>query len=682
MPTRVDATVDTVIKSPFSIFPAVMKPTTPIKKYSEITTTPVGRNDGSRVQKPPFGPTYSDELRRVVNDNTQSAITEDGGNGYILSHLTRLPLHVLGTASHAHSIRGNQDTGSVSKLSPDEQEQHVDIPAGRGYTPCAPQHSSRRITDKPSKVVKLSMRRRGAHASANPRNIAGVAEPARPNASKRPIASSSGGGPSEEDLFYLLIHRQRQRKDVETCLMTSYKELEDANAQLSQQNQQYKSQLDAGRERQNQQSSELISQKAALEDFKARFSKLKTFVNGLGSDYKCLREEADKIKSSQQALSKDKEDVNRDVQAVRTASSAVEHSLRSTSSQLVNVRASVAPLDQMLHDTQETLRIERGILSKEQRRTQRLETYLVQVASTQNRFSIALQDEQKAMLKQLNLVTKKVTAVQDATESEPPPLKLPGLGECLRLVKAIHNADRVEPADIAIVAEAVTTLSQRLVRYLYSHKLANCLSGSLKSYQKSSIEAVQAASESNVSIGNQLVTHITTLLESFRPTPVKEQQFNDLREEKIRLEEQLKSSDDLMREVRGSKLSAEARETHLRKTADSLIGEMRELRDRSTVIQKVPPSIDEREMISTWLLKYNSANDLLKVAQDRIRLRENDIRKREETIETMKKQWQRFEAERVPTLQSLKQAEGSQPLDEHTSGVLKEKVSSFFKHRK
>ncbi len=187
---------------------------------------------------------------------------------------------------------------------------------------------------------------------------------------------------------------------------------------------------------------------------------------------------------------------------------------------------------------------------------------------------------------------------------------------------------------------------------------------------------MQAGGGSNVNLGNQLATHTTTLLESFHATPVQEQQFNDLREEKVRLEEQLRSSGELMREIREGKTAAEARETHLRKTADSLMGEMNELRNKSMIMQKIPPPIDERQMISTWQLKYNAAHELLTVAEDRVSLRENEVRKREETIETLKGQLQEIEAERDAAIQSLKETEESQSTNEHTSGVLEQKVSN------
>ena len=89
------------------------------------------------------------------------------------------------------------------------------------------------------------------------------------------ISLSYGSGPSEEDLYYLLMHRQRQRKEEVGRMTTRYKQLEAAHAFLSQQNKSYRSQLDAEHALQETRMSGISNEKAAMEEFKSRFAKLK-----------------------------------------------------------------------------------------------------------------------------------------------------------------------------------------------------------------------------------------------------------------------------------------------------------------------------------------------------------------------------------------------------------------------
>ena len=479
-PSPAAANADTDIQSPLSIMPVKTAPIMTNQKHSQTTRNPVHRRLGTRVPKQTaaliptsFQPLNlpSGELREAIQENTAAPKAERNGDSHITEPPTNDLIQRLESVCDTKALDDDQASAATSEFSHGAQELHVGQEETRPvelHIPHTSPQARRPVAEKPSKVVKPTIRPKSTHIPSEPRNSFDIARFNPPVALNGTVAPPSGGGPSEEDLFYLLMHRQRQRKDVETRLMARYKQLEDSNARLNIQNRQYKSQLDAGRACQDKSSSELSNQKAALEDFKARFSKLKSFVNGLSNDYHGLRQEADKIKSSQQALSIEKEDVNRELQAMRTASTTAERSLRSISAHMGNIRADVAPLEQSLHDTQVTLRVERSLLLKEQRKIQRLETYLVQVASTQNRYSVAIQDEQKVMLEQLRLITKKITTVQDVTSAEPQPLDLPGLNECLKIVKVLHDADRVAPADITKVADAVTTLSHRSVPSLQS----------------------------------------------------------------------------------------------------------------------------------------------------------------------------------------------------------------------
>lgn len=326
-------------------------------------------------------------------------------------------------------------------------------------TPRTPQREGHPAAEKSFKVSKAPIRSNSVSAPAGRVNSATdhIAAP------ENRALQQSGGGPSEEDLLYLLMYQQRQRTETGNQLRTRCKVLHAANANLTQQNQQYQSRIEAELATQQTNSANLSSQKAALDDFKARFSKLKAFVNGLGKDYKSLREQGDKIKSSQQALVKEKVLFDKELQAVRTASTTAEQSVRSILLQTATVKSEVVPLEQSLHNSEEMLKTERGLRLEEQRRAQRLETHVVQLSNSQNRHNSKIQDKQMGILKQLSLITKKVTAVERITSTEPQSPHLPGLDECVSILKRLEDTDRVVPADVTKVTDAVTTLSQRLV---------------------------------------------------------------------------------------------------------------------------------------------------------------------------------------------------------------------------
>jgi hypothetical protein len=325
-----------------------------------------------------------------------------------------------------------------------------------------PRTNARRAVENPMRVCKVAATPQRA---LQPATLVGqqVTELQHVTAvSNGPIAPSRDTLPSEEDLFYLLMHRQRQRKDAEARIIVRQKQLETANARLGHQNENLQRQLSVACTTRDQSAAEASLQKAAMEDFKARFQKLKGFVNGLINDYSALRQQADQMRNSQQSLINEKEHLYCELQGFQIASAASERAMS-------NIVSTVAKVRQGIVDSKKALEGESHLLSKEQKKNKRLETYLLQVATTQNQYSLAIQNEQKAILDQLRDITSKIHIVEKATTAEPQPLQLPGLDECVRMLTKLHDADRVVPADINQVTDAVRTLSQRLLLYSNSN---------------------------------------------------------------------------------------------------------------------------------------------------------------------------------------------------------------------
>ena len=269
--------------------------------------------------------------------------------------------------------------------------------------------------------------------------------------------------PSEEDLLYLLMHRRRQRKDVDTKVIARHKQLETANAHLSQQNQNLQRQLVAASTGGGNSAAEASLQRGALNEFKTRFQKLKIFVNGLGNDYGALQQLAEQMKQSQQRLFNEKEELYRDLEDCHNASAASERSMSNIASGVAKVRETIIPLERSELDAKKALEGESRLLSRAQHENKRLEADLLQLATTQNRYSSAIQDEQRETLDLLKGLIRKIDVVEKATTIEPQPLQLPVLDECKRKLTVLLDADRVVPADLTNIADAVSTLSRRFV---------------------------------------------------------------------------------------------------------------------------------------------------------------------------------------------------------------------------
>jgi chromosome segregation ATPase len=196
----------------------------------------------------------------------------------------------------------------------------------------------------------------------------------------------------------------------------------------------------------------------------------------------------------------------------------------------------------------------------------------------------------------------------------------------------------------------------------------------LSSHRKSLDESIQAAGDDQIKLGNQVVVQVTTLLESFRATSVEKEQFSNLREDKVRLEEQLKSSENVVQEIRDSRTSADTRESHLRNITDSLLNELKTLRSQPLADHKHRPQVDERDMISTWQMKYTTISQRLTDSEARLNRREKEIRQGKEDVEKLSGQLERVQAERDIAVQALSEAEGRRSADQSEIGKLQQMV--------
>src|SRR5271154_2109021 len=365
-------------RSPLNIMPIEHKGNAPSEKYSQNVHHPVQAINVpllfSEAASPPVACGRTNLLPPTAGQTDVSMKeTQNCSTLAIEPPATpRLPPHVrhhLLNVSQQRTVREvdppsseriqlavSKEGKSVSNLTEEA------LGSGASHTP---RTNARRAVEKPMRVCKVVATPQRA---LQPATLVGqqVAELRHVTAvSNGPIAPCRDTLPSEEDLFYLLMHRQRQRKDAETRVMGRQRQLETANARLGQQNENFQRQLSVACASRDQSATEASLQKVAMEDFKARFQKLKGFVNGLINDYGALRQQADQMKNSQQSLINEKEYLYRELQGFQIASAASERTMSNIVSTVAKVRQSMGPLEQSLVDSKKTLEGESRLLSKE-----------------------------------------------------------------------------------------------------------------------------------------------------------------------------------------------------------------------------------------------------------------------------------------------------------------------------
>ena len=194
---------------------------------------------------------------------------------------------------------------------------------------------------------------------------------------------------------------------------------------------------------------------------------------------------------------------------------------------------------------------------------------------------------------------------------------------------------------------------------------------SLKQQHEIMDEGFQTLNRSELERKNELITQITTVQERLRTNEVTEDQLSNLREDKIRLEEQLKSRTDVDYEVRDAKASAEAREQHLRETVENLMSEVSQIRKdpSSTEIRKLES--DHRETIRQWEMRWNKATSSEALNKHMADLSEREVHKLEEERSKLMDQLDTTRTEFRATFQTMQ-------ADKDELFALKERIANEY----
>jgi chromosome segregation ATPase len=133
----------------------------------------------------------------------------------------------------------------------------------------------------------------------------------------------------------------------------------------------------------------------------------------------------------------------------------------------------------------------------------------------------------------------------------------------------------------------------------------------------------------------------------------------------------------MRREIRDGRTSADARENHLRSATDSLLNQLKTLQSQAIPVHKPSPQMDERDMIGTWRLKYTNISQQLTSSEERVSIREKEIRQSEEKVRKLTEKLEEAQAERNAAVQALNEAKVRDCAREGEIGKLQQKVRGF-----
>jgi archaellum component FlaC len=277
----------------------------------------------------------------------------------------------------------------------------------------------------------------------------------------RPFGVSTPRVPSEEDLYFLLLHRFRQRVQADKELTAEKCQLEIKNAKLSETVEEYQQQLNASRASAYEQESQLKKQKADIDDIKNRYPKIKDFMTGVYEDHKGLKSKVDSMKQDKQVLQDERKHIQHAVDEAKNATSLSSRAMAKIRTDLAKLRHETAALEIALHNTKLQLRNEQSLLAQERQRNMKFENHIAEIVRKHNSFSFTVEQGQQHLLNALKGIRERLGDLEtgQAVAEEPP--SLPALDQCVEMLTSLTQVETASPADVTDMIQAIQGLTER-----------------------------------------------------------------------------------------------------------------------------------------------------------------------------------------------------------------------------
>ncbi|PGH13095.1 hypothetical protein AJ80_06467 [Polytolypa hystricis UAMH7299] len=284
----------------------------------------------------------------------------------------------------------------------------------------------------------------------------GAAIPGNP---KPPI---TGTQPSEEDLFYLLIRKLKQRDAVDAANTALKERLENQILDVTQENEALHFQLKEAGARCDKKEAELNDQRKLVERWKIKFTKLRNLMGDFGNNFEDLRKDGQRLKSEQAYLAEQSRHIREDIGRLGEDTDRIRKHWSQYKSSVSGIQYEVGSLEQSLI-VAETKSSERDrVILQQKNQVATLENYIRTYASRQQKQGHLLQQNQLEALSKMGSIQELLEESREAVNSLLKAEISPKIDSCLGLLKLLDQKNWAKPAELAEVAGSIRGLSLQL----------------------------------------------------------------------------------------------------------------------------------------------------------------------------------------------------------------------------
>ncbi|KAF7505224.1 hypothetical protein GJ744_001153 [Endocarpon pusillum] len=431
-------------------------------------------------------------------------------------------------------------------------------------------------------------------------------------------AVSANRVPSEEDLYFLLLHRYRKREHTEKQLAARLRQVEAENTNLCEAAREYQRQLQDLGASSSRQAAEIRAQKMVINDIKNGYAKIKDYMTMVYNDQENLKAKAISMGQEKRALRDEHDRIHQAIEEAIDTTTSSSHAINKLKTHLLEVRHDAAYFEETANKAQLKLHGEQQLLVQERQKSRKYENHIVDITRQQDRLSLVIKQEQQHILNALNSIQGKLTGleVDRATAAVPP--TLPALDQCVKMLSALVKVETASPVDVADMIQVV-----------------NALAKSFDSSKKQFEESLQKATTARANADGHLLSQITQHFNELARDSTNQDEIAELRETKNLLEERVRGIQNMLLEIGKGKVSSEKREEHARAGNDKLLDELSKSRELALTAKKDSGLMKQHQNL---LIRYTGANTALVEIKQKIDGKDGMLQAQEQQIQNLSDQ--------------------------------------------
>ena len=454
---------------------------------------------------------------------------------------------------------------SVDHAAPEAREQ----PTGSRATPC--RGFDDQFTDQNPVPLALSVRStphgKSPTRSSSVRSVsAGVRKTKSKSRQQAPqgafISPRYGqqqiqpASPTEEDLLYLLMHRSRQNTAMNARIAekanTKLKTLEHRVFELHTESKTYRQERDDILAAHTELTENHDLLQAKLEDFSAKYTKLKNFARSTYDDFLSLHKDSEKQNDSVQRLRQHSQQVKASIGEVTSGLHNARSTLDTHVKDLASVRSETQQAFSQLGPLSSTLDAKSLRVRELKRENERLQAHVVTLEHAQQRASQASRHVNENVGSVLEQVVSRLDMIErNALKPSNLPDYLGAIGQCSNLIIDLQKRKQISTADFDNLFKTVTTLENTVSRGIVSIG--------------SELQTLQSAK--TVETPN-LLDPLKQYVEDLQLSAIHLQQSDA---NKVRLEERLKASESMKEQLQKSAAQSESHATSIQRILHSKV---------------------------------------------------------------------------------------------------------------